>query len=351
MFRKLVSAFVVIVLFAAAAPAQVNKVADYVKAEMKRQRIPGLSLAIVENGNVILAEGYGSSNLELNLPTKAETVYKICSVSKQFIATGIVLLAQEGRLSLDDPISKYLDNTPETWKAITIRHLLTHTSGIVREAPGFDPFKVQSDADVIKTAYQLPLRFSPGEKWEYSNTAYFALAEIIRKVSGQSWSEYLNEKVFLPSGMNTTFTTNTKEKLSNRAVGYTDNDKLRKATDWLALRPSGAFLSTVLDLAKWDATLYTDKVLSESSRNQMWIPVKLNNGTSYPYGFGWQLGELKGHKAIYHNGGMPGFRAAFARLVNDHLTIIILINLDDVDVDSIVQGIVGVLRPGPLQMR
>jgi CubicO group peptidase (beta-lactamase class C family) len=351
MFRKLVFALVVIVLFAAATPAQVNKVADYVKAEMKRQRIPGLSLAIVENGNVILAEGYGSANLELNVPTKAETVYKICSVSKQFIATGIMLLAQEGRLGLDDPISKYLDHTPETWKAITIRHLLTHTSGIVREAPGFDPFKVQSDADVVKTAYQLPLRFSPGEKWEYSNTAYFALAEIIRKVAGQPWSEYLRKMVFLPSGMNTTFTTNTTEKLSNRAVGYTDNDKLRKAKDWLALRPSGAFLSTVLDLAKWDTTLYTDKVLSESSRNQMWIPVKLNNGTSYPYGFGWQLGELKGHKVVYHNGGMPGFRAAFARLVNDHLTIIILINLDDVDVDSIVHGIVALLRPEPSQMR
>jgi D-alanyl-D-alanine carboxypeptidase len=351
MFRKLVFALVVIVLFAAATPAQVNKVADYVKAEMKRQRIPGLSLAIVENGNVILAEGYGSANLELNVPTKAETVYKICSVSKQFIATGIMLLAQEGRLGLDDPISKYLDHTPETWKAITIRHLLTHTSGIVREAPGFDPFKVQSDADVVKTAYQLPLRFSPGEKWEYSNTAYFALAEIIRKVAGQPWSEYLRKMVFLPSGMNTTFTTNTTEKLSNRAVGYTDNDKLRKAKDWLALRPSGAFLSTVLDLAKWDTTLYTDKVLSESSRNQMWIPVKLNNGTSYPYGFGWQLGELKGHKVVYHNGGMPGFRAAFARLVNDHLTIIILINLDDVDVDSIVHGIVALLRPERSQMR
>lgn len=351
MFRKLVSALVVCVLFAAAAPAQVNKVADYVKVEMKRQRIPGLSLAIVENGKVILAEGYGSADLELNVPAKAETVYKICSVSKQFIATGIMLLAQENRLGLDDPISKYLDNTPETWKAITIRQLLTHTSGLVREAPGFDPFKVQSDADLIKTAYPLPLRFSPGEKWEYSNTAYFALAEIIRKVAGRPWNEYLNEKVFLPSGMITTFTTNTKETISNRAAGYTGNDKPRKAPDWPALRPSGAFLSTVLDLAKWDATLYTDKILSESSRDQMWTSVKLNNGTSYPYGFGWQLGELKGHKVVYHNGGMPGFRAAFARLVNDRLTIIILINLDDVDVDSIVHGIVAILRPGPSPIR
>ena len=129
--------------------------------------------------------------LELNVPARADTVYKIGSVSKQFISAGILLLAQEGKLSLDDPISKYLDGTPETWKPITIRHLLTHTSGIVREAPGFDPLKVQSDADVIKTAYSLPLRFTPGEKWEYCNVGYFSLAEIIRKVSGKPWGRLL----------------------------------------------------------------------------------------------------------------------------------------------------------------
>jgi CubicO group peptidase (beta-lactamase class C family) len=173
-------------LFAAAVPAQVNKVADYVKAEMKRQRIPGLSLAIVKEGKVILAEGYGLANVEMSVPARPETVFKICSVSKQFIATGIMLLAQEGKLGIDDPISRYLEGTPATWKAITIRHLLTHTSGLVREAPGFDPFKIQSDADVIKSAYPLPLRFAPGEKWEYCNISYFMLAEIIR-VAGRPW--------------------------------------------------------------------------------------------------------------------------------------------------------------------
>src|SRR4030095_367994 len=140
-------------------------------------------------------------------------------VSKQFIASGILLLVEEGKISLDDKIGKFLEGTPDTWKEITVRHLLTHPSGIVREAPGFDPFKIQSDADVIKTAYPLPLRFAPGEKWEYCNTSYFALAEIIRKVSGRPWTEYLSEKAFRPSGMKTTFATNTKEILPNRAVG------------------------------------------------------------------------------------------------------------------------------------
>ncbi|HKE55317.1 MAG TPA: serine hydrolase domain-containing protein [Pyrinomonadaceae bacterium] len=351
MFRKHISALVVVLLFAPAVFSQTNKVADYVQAEMKRQHIPGLSLAIVKDGEVILAEGYGLSNVEAKVAAKPETVYKLCSVSKQFIATGIMLLVQEGRLGLDDPISSYLEETPATWKAITIRQLLTHTSGIVREAPGFDPFKIQSDAEVVKSAYSLPLRFAPGEKWEYCNTGYFALAEIIRKVSGRTWSEYLSEKVFKPSGMNATFPTNTKESLPNRSLGYSENDKLRKADDWPALRPSGAFLSTVLDMARWDAMLYTAKILSDSSRRQMWSPVKLNNGTSYPYGFGWQLGEFRGRKLVHHSGGMPGFRAKFARFIDDRLTIILLMNLDDADVDSILNGIAAFYLPASTPSR
>ena len=340
MFRKHISALVLLVaLFAATTPASSDQVDVFIKAELQRQNIPGLSLVVVKDGKVIKAAGYGLANIKLQIPATPETVYKIASVSKQFIATGIMLLVQESKLGLDDPISRYLEGTPATWKAITIRHLLTHTSGIVREAPGFHPSKIQSDAEVIKTAYPVPLRFAPGEKYEYSNVGYFALAEVIRKVSGQPWTEYLQERVFKPSGMNTTYPTNTKVALPNRAQGYVDNNKLREADEWLALRPSGAFLSTVLDMAKWDAMLYTDKILSESSRRQMWTPVKLNNGTSYPHGFGWQLDSLNGRRAVHHGGGGPGARTKFARFVDERLTIIVLMNIDDVDVDSIVHGI------------
>ena len=234
--------FLAFVLFlAAAVVAWADPTDDFIKAEMKTQNIPGLSLVVIKDGEIIKAEGYGLANRALQIPATPETVYKIASVSKQFMAAGIMLLLQEGKLGLDDPIGKYLEGTPATWKAITIRHLLTHTSGMVREAPGFDPFKIQSDADVLKTAYPLPLRFAPGEKWEYGNTGYFALAEIIRKVSGRPWSEYLSEKVFKPSGMNMTHPTNTKVSVPNRALGYADNDKLLNAADWAALRPSGAF--------------------------------------------------------------------------------------------------------------
>ena len=339
--------FALVLLLAATVAVRADNVDDYVKAQMQKQHIPGLSMAVIKDGKIIKAEGYGLANVELNVPAKPETVYKIGSVSKQFLATAIMLLIQEGKLTLDDRISKFLEGTPETWKEITVRHLLTHTSGIIREAPGFDPLKVQNDADVIKTAYPLPLRFAPGEKYEYCNVGYFSLAEIIRKVTGKAWGDYLSERLFMPLGMSATRTTTTTDLVQNRADGYVwKDDKLQNAETWLALRPSGAFLSTVLDLAKWDAALYTDKILKASVRDQMWTPVKLNSGESYPYGFGWMLGTVKGHKLVQHGGSLPGFRAGFARFVDDKLTIVILTNSDNANPNGIAGGVAALYIPG-----
>jgi CubicO group peptidase (beta-lactamase class C family) len=333
------------VLLPVAPGAQADRTDIFIKTEMQRQNIPGLSLVVLKEGQIVKAAGYGVANVDLKTPATPETVYKIASVSKQFIASGIMLLVQEGKIGLNDPIRKYLQKSPGTWKTITVRHLLTHTSGLMRDAPGFDPSKIQSDADVIKTAYRGPLRFAPGDRWEYSNLGYFILAEVIRKVSGRPWTEYLSEKGFKPCGMTTTYPTNTGVSLPNRALGYADNDKLQIAADWRALRPSGAFLSTVEDLARWDAALYTDKILTESSRRQMWTPVTLNNGTSHPYGFGWELGSFRGHRLVSHSGGLPGFRAQVARFVDDKLTIIVLMNLDDVDPHAILGGVAAIFLP------
>jgi CubicO group peptidase (beta-lactamase class C family) len=345
MHRRPVSRLAVALVLAATVVVRADPTDDYIKAEMQRQHVPGLSLAVIKDGKIIKAAGYGLADVRLKTAATPETVYKIGSVSKQFIATGVMLLVQDKRLGLDDPINAYLDGAPPSWKGITIRHLLTHTSGIVREAPGFNPSKVQADLDVIKTAYPLALRFAPGEKWEYCNVGYFALAEIIRKVAGRPWTEFLTERVFKPSGMMTTYPTDTTERVANRAVGYTGDENRRVADDWKALRPSGAFVSTVQDLAKWDGMLSTDKVLTEATRRQMWTPVTLNNGTSYHYGFGWELDSLNTHKQVHHGGSMPGFRSQFARIVDESLTIIVLMNAEDVDRDSIVRGIAELYLP------
>jgi len=339
MSRRLSWLAIVALLLVRAVPARADNVDEFIKAQMQRFKVPGLSLAVIKDGAVVKVQGYGLANVEQGTPVTPETVFKIGSVSKQFIATGIMLLAQNGRLSIDDPIGRYLEGTPASWNVITLRHLLTHTSGIVREAPGFDPFKIQSDADVIRTAYPLPLRFEPGAKWEYCNVGYFALAEVIHKVTGQPWTEYLRKAVFEPSGMTSTRPTDGSKGVAGRAIGYAGTDNGEVAPDWPALRPSGAFLSTVLDLVKWDRQLATNTVLSEASRRLMWTPVRLADGSMHPYGFGWELADIKGHRHVGHGGSLPGFRSGFSRYPDDRLTVIVLINADDVDRGSIVQGI------------
>jgi D-alanyl-D-alanine carboxypeptidase len=319
---------------------------NYVKTQMERRHIPGLSLAIVKEGAVIKSKGYGLANVETDTPATPESVYKIGSVSKQFLAAGIMLLVQDGKMGLSDKVSKYLDDTPEAWKDITVHHLLTHTSGLVEDPPNFEPFKVQPDIDVIKLAYSTSLIFPPGEKWSYSNLGYFVLAEIIHKVSGVAWSTFITQRIFTPAQMTATKTTTTTDIVPHRAAGYAwNNHKLENAENWVAVRPSGAFLSTVLDMARWDALLYTNTILSIEVREQMWTPVKLNGGATYPYGFGWSLEPWLGHKRAHHNGSLPGFLCDFERFMDDRLTVIVFINGTSGDPAKIARNIAGIYTP------
>ncbi len=319
--------------------AQSDRTDAFITERMNAFKVPGLSLAVVKDGKVVKAAGYGVADVERNTPATPATLYKIGSVSKQFIAAAIVLLEQDGRLRFDDPASKYLDGTPPAWQAITIRYLLTHTAGLVRESPAFDALKVQPDADVIRAAYALPLRFQPGEKWEYSNVGYFALADIVRKVTGAPWAEFLRTRIFVPAGMGVTAPTNAPPQAPARAVGYTGNDNQRKADDWPALRPSGALVSTVLDLAKWDAVFSADRLLTPASRQLMTTPARLTDGTSTTYGFGLHVDTANGRRRVWHGGGLPGFISHFVRFPDARLTIVMLSNGDDVDLPSIAMGV------------
>ncbi len=331
--------------------AAADPVDDIVNAELKRQGVPGASVAVVRDGKLVKAEGYGLANVELNVGATSQTVYQIGSVSKQFIAAGIMLLVQDGRLSLDEKASRHLAATPPAWQAITLRHLLTHTAGIVNEPPAFDPFKVQSDADVVRSAYASPLLFAPGVDWTYSNTGYFALAEIIRAVSGEPWDAFLQKRLFQPLGMTSTRTT-TMEMVSNRAGGYAPvNGKMGNAPPILPVRPSGAFLSTVLDLAKWDAALSAGSLLSTATLGQMWAPVTLTGGRTYAYGFGWQVDAVAGHKRVHHSGTMPGFRATMHRYPDDKLSVIVLANAGNSDPGSIARVIAETYVPGLVEPR
>jgi D-alanyl-D-alanine carboxypeptidase len=325
---------------AVAASAVADSVDDLVNGELQRQRLQGAVVAVIRDGVVIKAAGYGMANVETGTKATPDTVFQIASVSKQLIAAGIMLLVQDGKIGLGDRIGRFLTDAPPTWNAITVRHLLTHTSGLINEAPGFDPFRMQSDVDILRSAYAMPLLFTPGEKWEYSNTGYSALAEIIHVASGEAWDAFLRRRLFQPLGMTVTRTTTPIEIVPNRADGYTVRDgRLQNAATILALRPSGAFLSTVLDLAKWDAALNDGRVLTAATRDQMWTPVTLNSGATYPYGFGFQVDEVAGHRRVLHTGTLPGFRATLQRFVDDRLTIVVLTNTDSADPGTIARAI------------
>lgn len=212
--------------------------------------------------------------------------------------------------------------------------------------------KDQDDARVLRTAYALPLRFTPGDKWEYSNAGFSVLGDVIRKVTGRPWHEYLKGTIFRPFGMTATQPVNTNERNPNRSKGYTDNDKLIQVEDWRAAPPSGGLLSNVSDLAKWEAALTTDTLLGDPIRRQMWMPVTLNDGTTSPYGLGWELGSplvnygpIGRFATVGHGGSVSGFRSEFVRFVDHGLTIVILMNSDDVDWRAVLYGVARAYLP------
>jgi CubicO group peptidase (beta-lactamase class C family) len=305
----------------------------YIATSMRRQHIPGLSLVVIRDGKIVKAKGYGLASLELNVPAVPETVYELASATKPFTAIAIMLLVQDGKIDLDDKVSKFVEDTPAAWKPITLRHLLTHTSGIKdylgdlrRDFPHDTPPET-----IVRAAMDAPLNFAPGEKWSYSNTGYVLLTMVVRSVSGKSYDAFLDERLLRPLGMANTCHDSADEVVPKRAVGYLwlgaggirNGDFLKYL---MTNHGDRGMLSTVLDLAKLDAELSTDRVLSSSSKEAMWAPVKLNGGSTFDYGLGWFLGTVNGHKHVSHPGGAPGSATIISRYPDDRLTLILLAN-------------------------
>ncbi len=327
-----------------------KKVDEFVAAEMEKRHIPGLSVAVVRRGEVVHAKGYGQANVELSVPASADTIYQIGSITKQFTATAIMMLAEEGKLSLDDPISKHLDIASEAWSSVTVRHLLNHTSGIKSYTSIADNMAKnrldRSKDEIIGTVRELPLEFEPGEKFAYNNSGYFLLGLIIEKASGKSYGEFLGERIFKPLRMTATRVNDLKPIIKNRATGYAwQAGQLQNAEHSSMTWPfsAGAIVSTVTDLAKWDAALYGEKVLPQSALDQIWTKSKLTSGKETDYGFGWGIGGHRGHRLIGHGGGISGFSTDIARFVDDKLTVVVLTNLSGPTANpaSLARGIAG----------
>jgi CubicO group peptidase (beta-lactamase class C family) len=347
MIRSVILLLLCVSEAAAQAPAVPDTVDRFIRAELERQRIPGMSVAIVRGDSVLLARGYGFANLEHRVPATDSTVYAVGSLSKQFTAAAIVLLSQQGRLGLDDPITRYLPEGSAVWSGVTIRHLLTHTSGIPQDTI-LDWRQDYSEDEMARSAAK-PLEFEPGALESYSSTGYALLGIIVHRVTGVPWGDLMRDQIFRPLGMRTARVNSDTDVVANRSGGYYFvNDTLKNA-DWVS--PSinataDCCLSfTVLDLARWAIGLNQGKVLGRAGLEMSWTPVKLNNGGTYPYGFGWNIFEQRGYRRLGHSGAWRGFHATLQRYPEFDLTVIVLLNLGQVNSEGIAVGIAGLLEP------
>jgi len=313
--------------------ALADQVDDYLKTQMEQQRIPGIALKIIQNGKDRKTGTYGLANLELNVPVKAETVFEIGSITKQFTAAAILLLAQEGKLSVDDPISRHLKSAPVTWSNITVRHLLSHTSGLKSYTglAGIEFARHLTQEQFIRAIAAHPLEFEPGESWKYCNTGFNLLGYIIGNVSHKTYWDFMSERIFRPLEMTTTRNRNPGDVIPNRAAGYeqTNHIWINRDYDLTDVFAAGAIVSNIGDLTKWNAALDGDAILNGSSKEEMWTPAKLNDGKLTKYGFGWFIDTVDGHKNIGHGGATSGFSASIQRFPDDKLAVILLSNTDE----------------------
>lgn len=322
---------------------QTNAIDRFVKSEMTRQRIPGVEVGVYSRGRILLAKGYGLADVELNVPVTPETLMQSGSVGKQFVSAAIMMLVEEHKLSLDDSIMKYFPDAPASWKPILIKNLLSHTSGLSEYESGDrtgpnGPFYLRLDFtedQLINKSYAMPIEWAPGTKWAYRNTNYVILGVLIHKLTGERYDRFLHDRIFAPLGMTSTRLISDRDIIKNRASGYEiDGSGQLKNQEWVSptfnSTADGALYFNVLDIAKWDASLYTTRLLTQASLDRIWTVYPLNDGKPNlgNYGFGWEITRFHGQKLIEHGGAWQGFTCDISRYPDDSLTVVVLTNLD-----------------------
>lgn len=298
--------------------------------------------------------------MELGVPVTDSTVFEIGSISKQFVAAAVLLLVEEGRLGLDDPIHRHLAELPSDWMGVTVRQLLTHTSGIpdYEEIATYDVYRFRlTPEEVVRIAHSRPVDFAPGTGFHYSNTGYFLLSRIVERVEGEPLGRVLQRRIFGPLGMTQTRMADPEAIVPNRASGYWVNriGELinRMPTETSSTLGAGGLLSSVGDLALWDAALRGDRPLSAASREAMWTPVQLPGGkrTEWPgggfvdYGFGWEVTPINGVPAQHHSGQVAGFTAYFARFPQQDVAVVVFLNRYEVEAGPMMLRILRTLVP------
>ncbi|HEY2375181.1 MAG TPA: serine hydrolase [Gemmatimonadaceae bacterium] len=325
-----------------------SAVDDFVEAEMKRQGIPGVAVGVVNKGKV-MTRGYGFANVELSAPVTDETIFESGSLGKMFTATAVMLQVEDGKVSLDDPLTKFFPDAPAAWQAIKVRNLLNHTSGIPDYTTStFDYRKDYTEDELARIAFAQKLEFPAGSRWNYSNTGYVLLGIIVHKVSGKFYGDVLAERVFKPLGMRTARIIDEADIIPNRAGGYRHENGELKNQEWVAPKlnttADGSLYWSVRDLVAWDTAVKRRAILKPESWAQILTPVHLTSGKTYPYGMGWSLEERGGKPLQEHGGSWQGFRTQLSRFVGDSLDIIVLANSAEADPGRIADGIAALLH-------
>lgn len=319
---------------AAASPALAVNL-DAVLAPHFRLDAPGATVIVVKDGKILLRKAYGLADAAKGIPMTPETSLRLGSITKQFTAAAILLLLDEGKLSLSDPITRFFPDYPTQGKTITVEHLLTHTSGIASFTRKPDYVKNMANdmtvAGMIDSFKNDPPDFEPGSRYRYNNSGYFLLGAIIEKVSGRSYARFLEERIFVPLGMNATSYEGHERSPGPRAAGHTMVEKAYGPARPLSMTQpyaAGSLVSNVDDLATWEAAIAGGKLLKPETWRKAFTPYPLASGEATTYGYGWHVGSFENAKMLSHGGGINGFRTHALRLPEHKLFVALLVNSD-----------------------
>lgn len=326
---------------------------DALFSALSRGVQPGAAVLVVKNGEIVHSKGYGHAELETRRPISPNTPFRLASVSKHFTAAAIMVLADDGVLDYDDPVTRWLSGL-EAYEGVTIRHLLTHTAGLPDYYDVIDTSAgMPTNADTLdQLAAMAEPVFAPGERWEYSNPAYEVLPLIVEAASGQRFATFMRERIFVPAGMRqAAIFDETEPDIPGRVIGYESDGDGFKPNDYDPLNHiigSGGMYASLEDFYQWDQALYDDAVLSRAALEAAWTPAALLDGESTDYGFGWRIEARNGHRVVRHGGSWVGFRTHIARWPEDRFTIVVLSNRADFDAEEHVDRIADIWL-GPVE--
>lgn len=353
--------FVLLVLLLAApvvgrtAPADIGAAIDALMTKQIKPDGPGATVLVARNGVPVFRKAYGLADIELNVPMAPEDVLELGSMTKQFTAVGILMLMEQGKLTLDDDIAKFLPDYPTAGNRITVRNLLNHTSGIrdYTSMPEWLPLwrKDMAPGELIDLFKNQPPDFKPGERWSYDNSGYILLGAILEKASGETYPDFIRKHIFEPLGMKHSCYGDNQKIIPGRAEGYSSGpDGFGRAAYLSMTQPyaAGSLMSNVDDMLLWDQALYTEKLIKQSSLKEAWTPGVLKDGTATGYGFGWAIGEYAGHQMITHDGGINGFATSAIRLPGEHIYIVVLSNNESYSPEQAAIKMMGLMLDRPI---